>query len=267
MNGLSILRPELMVLTSQQIATLMPYFLLFGGACIAILFSVLKIMSPKWPVVLVSVAACAAAAWSASSLSCHSTTTLTLFNGMMISDPFSNIFNVLFLVSAAATCLLSIKYLDQENLQHPEYYILILFSSLGMMLMASALDLLVLFISLEIMSLAVYALVGFRRSDRRSNEAAIKYFILGSAASAILLYGVALIYGCTGTTNIQGIFVQSSLGTLPYVDAGCLRRCSHSNYGIYDYGLKSSRICCLYSSIYLSGIWPRAWASASGAYS
>jgi NADH-quinone oxidoreductase subunit N len=211
MNGLSILRPELMVLTSQQIATLMPYFLLFGGACIAILFSVLKIMSPKWPVVLVSVAACAAAAWSASSLSCHSTTTLTLFNGMMISDPFSNIFNVLFLVSAAATCLLSIKYLDQENLQHPEYYILILFSSLGMMLMASALDLLVLFISLEIMSLAVYALVGFRRSDRRSNEAAIKYFILGSAASAILLYGVALIYGCTGTTNIQGIlsFIQS----------------------------------------------------------
>ena len=84
------------------------------------------------------------------------------------------------------------------------------FSALGMMLMASALDLIVIFIALELMSLAVYTLVGFRRADRRSNEAAMKYFILGSAASAVLLYGSALLYGATGSTSIHAIYQFTS---------------------------------------------------------
>src|SRR5205085_3465613 len=118
---------------------------------------------------------------------------LSLFNGMMVSDAYSNFFNIVFLGAAFITSLASLRYLDHEKLQHPEYYILLLFSSLGMMLMASSLDLIVIFIALELMSLAVYVLVGFRRTDRRSNEAAMKYFILGSAASAVLLYGTALL--------------------------------------------------------------------------
>src|SRR6185295_11623632 len=97
-------------------------------------------------------------------------------------------FNIVYLSSALLTGIASLKYLDDEKLQHPEYYILLLFSAIGMMLMSSSLDLIVLFIALELMSLSVYVLVGFRRADRRSNEAAMKYFIMGSAASAIMLY-------------------------------------------------------------------------------
>ena len=119
---------------------------------------------------------------------------------------FLGILQRVFMASAGLTALASFRYLDREKLQLPEYYILILFSALGMMLMASALDLIVVFIALEIMSLSVYTLVGFRRADRRSNEAAMKYFILGSAASAIMLYGAALLYGTTGSMNIHEIF-------------------------------------------------------------
>jgi NADH-quinone oxidoreductase subunit N len=106
--------------------------------------------------------------------------------------------------------------LDREQLQHPEYYVLVVFAALGMMLLTSSLDLVVLFISLELMSLAIYILVGFRRADRRSNEAAMKYFVLGSAASAVLLYGSALLYGATGATGLQTIFnvAKAQSGTI-----------------------------------------------------
>jgi NADH-quinone oxidoreductase subunit N len=103
-----------------------------------------------------------------------------------------------------------VKYLYREKLHNPEYYILVLFSTCGMMLMASATDLISIFIALELMSLAVYVLVGFRRNDRKSNEAAMKYFILGSAASAILLYGSALVYGATGTLTITTVLSKIS---------------------------------------------------------
>jgi NADH-quinone oxidoreductase subunit N len=142
--------------------------------------------------------------------------TMPLFNEMMVSDSYSNFFNIVFLSSVVLTVLSSFRYLDREKLQFPEYYILILFSALGMMLMAAATDLIVVFIALEIMSLTIYTLVGFRRTDRRSNEAAMKYFILGSAASAVLLYGAALLYGATGSTTFHGIsaFIQAHPGNL-----------------------------------------------------
>ncbi|MEK7690076.1 MAG: NADH-quinone oxidoreductase subunit N, partial [Bdellovibrionota bacterium] len=120
----------------------------------------------------------------------------------------ASLFGIVFLFSGLITTLASTAYLDRENLQYPEYYVLTLFATVGMMLMASSLDLIAIFISLEIMSLAVYVLVGFRRVDRRSNEAALKYFILGSVASAVLLYGTALLYGATQTTNLREIFLR-----------------------------------------------------------
>ena len=130
----------------------------------------------------------------------------------------------MFLVSAGITLLISFRYLDREKLQYPEFYLLILFSTLGMMLMTSSLDLIVTFIALEIMSLSVYILVGFRRADRRSNEGALKYFILGSAASAVLLYGAAMLYGATGTTSIRGItaFANAHSETSPLYALGAL---------------------------------------------
>ncbi len=203
MQTLTTIRPELLALSPEQITALMPYFVLFGGTILAIIAAVTRSLNPKWSVFLVSVASMLAAAYL--SLRLVPAPSLSLFGGMMVSDAFSNIFGIVFLLSAAFTCLASLRYLDREGLPHPEYFLLLLFSTFGMMLMASSLDLIVIFIALELMSLSVYALVGFRRADRRSNEAAMKYFILGSAASAILLYGTALLYGATGTISITEI--------------------------------------------------------------
>jgi NADH-quinone oxidoreductase subunit N len=203
MNQVGTINPQLLELSDAQLRTLMPYLWVFGGTVLAIVASVLRSLNPKWLVFGLAVAAAADGAVSSAGLVGQDQ--VLLFNGMMVSDPYANFFNVVFLGSAALTVLASFRYLDKEGLQHPEYYLLLLFSAIGMMLMASALDLIVIFIALELMSLTVYVLVGFRRTDRRCNEAAVKYFILGSAASAVLLYGSALLYGATGTTGIQGI--------------------------------------------------------------
>jgi NADH-quinone oxidoreductase subunit N len=204
MEALKTIRPELLSLSQEQFQVLMPYISVFAGAILAILGSVLRVVSPKWPVFLISIATCLVGIYFSYDLLDH--TSLILFNGMMVSDPYSNFFNIVFLSSALVTILASFRYLDKELLQHPEFYVLLIFAALGMMLMASSLDLVVLFIALELMSLSVYILVGFRRADRRSNEAAMKYFILGSTASAVLLYGAALLYGTTGSIGIKTIF-------------------------------------------------------------
>jgi len=206
----SIIRPELLTVSPDQLRALAPYFILFCGAMLAIVLSVIRVASPKWPVFITALVTCLAGVVASQTLAPDPT--LPLFGGMMVSDSYSNIFNILFLLSALFTLMVSFKYLDKDQLQYPEFYVLVLLSALGMMLMASALDLIVIFIALETLSLGVYVLVGFRRADRRSNEAALKYFILGSAASAVFLYGSALLYGATGSTRLTAILnlVQST---------------------------------------------------------
>jgi NADH-quinone oxidoreductase subunit N len=127
------------------------------------------------------------------------------FNGMFISDGYSMFFKWLFVLNVVLTVLISIKYIAIEKVNLGEYYSLILFSTLGMMIMASAGDLIVVYLGLELMALSTYILAGFLRHDVKSNEAAIKYFLLGAFASAFLLYGTSLIYGLTGTTNLKAI--------------------------------------------------------------
>lgn len=129
----------------------------------------------------------------------------TGFFDMIVIDNYAVIFKLMFLIGAALSILLSIKYLDEENEQRGEYYSLIMFSVVGMMFMASGADLLMLFISLELMAISIYILVGFLRRDQRSNEASMKYFLLGAFSSGVLLYGISMIYGLTGTTNLAGI--------------------------------------------------------------
>ena len=196
---MSLIRIENLSMTAQQWQVLCPYLILLGGTCLALILSVFK--SPKYPVFVVAILTCALAMWK----SADGDHAVLLFNNMMVVDGYSRFFQILLLASALFTILGSLRYLDRENLQLPEYNLLVLFGVAGMMLMVSAKDLVVLFVALELMSIVIYCLVGFRRADRRSNEAAIKYFILGSAASAILLYGVALLYGATGTTQLDGI--------------------------------------------------------------
>jgi NADH-quinone oxidoreductase subunit N len=126
----------------------------------------------------------------------------TAFQQMVVVDDFALFFNAIFCVSTALVLLLSVDYLRRQGAEAGEYYVLVLFAALGMMLMASALDLLVVFLGLELMSLSLYVLAGFFRTRATGNEAAMKYFLLGAFASGFFLYGIALLYGATGTTNL-----------------------------------------------------------------
>ena len=123
--------------------------------------------------------------------------------GMVAVDGFRGLSNCLFLISGAFAILLSTGYLDRRGINRGEFHALVLFSVLGMMLMAGSSDLMLLFIGLEVMSVAIYVLVGFDRMDARSAEASLKYFLLGAFTSAIFLYGIALVWGATGSANIR----------------------------------------------------------------
>src|SRR5229473_2913387 len=127
------------------------------------------------------------------------------FHDSVIIDPFFIFFAALFLAATAIVILLSVKYLEIEKEQEGEYYALLLFACVGMMLMASGVDLIVMFLGLETMALSFYVLTGFLRREKRSNEAALKYVLLGAFSSGILAYGFSLIYGLSGTTSIRNI--------------------------------------------------------------
>jgi NADH-quinone oxidoreductase subunit N len=139
------------------------------------------------------------------------------FQTMAISDEYSLFFNLIFLATAGLSLLVAIDYLGQSDLQRGEYYALLLFSTSGMMLMAAATDLIVVFLGLEIMSVALYILVGFNQGRLASAEAAMKYFILGAFASAFFLYGAALIYGATGSTNLGQIGLWLAGSGIPLI--------------------------------------------------
>jgi NADH-quinone oxidoreductase subunit N len=127
------------------------------------------------------------------------------FFGMIVIDSYAVVFKVMFVIGAILAILLSIRYLDEEEEQRGEYYSLILFAVIGMMFMASGIDLLSLFISMELMAISVYILVGYFRRDKKSNEASMKYFLLGAFSSGILLYGISMVYGLIGSTNLEQI--------------------------------------------------------------
>jgi NADH-quinone oxidoreductase subunit N len=138
------------------------------------------------------------------------------YGGGLVIDHFSAFFKLVFLVAAALSIGLSLKYLDIERENHGEYYALILFATMGMMFMAGAMDLVTLYIGLETMAIATYILVGFLRSNQRSNEASMKYFLLGAFSSAILLYGMSLLYGISGSTRF--IQIAQALADRPAAD-------------------------------------------------
>src|SRR5712671_5620542 len=127
------------------------------------------------------------------------------FHESVVVDPFFLFFATLFLAATALVILLSVKYLEIEREQEGEYYALLLFACVGMMFMASGTDLIVLFLGLETMALSFYVLTGFLRREKRSNEAALKYVLLGAFSSGILAYGFSILYGLSGATNIGTI--------------------------------------------------------------
>ena len=127
------------------------------------------------------------------------------FRGMVVLDPFALFFNIVIGYATGLVILLSMDYIRREGQEAGEFYILVLLSALGMMLMASAGDLIIVFLGLETMSIALYVLTGFFRHRLEAGEASLKYFLMGAFASAFFLYGIALIFGATGSTNLDRI--------------------------------------------------------------
>lgn len=134
----------------------------------------------------------------------------TAWNGMIAHDSLRLSFSIVFLFISAITILVSTVWIDREGVPSGEYHCLLMFATFGMMMMSAGNDLVVIFLGLETLSIATYVMCGLRRTSLKSNESAMKYFVLGSFASAFLLYGMALTYGATGTTNISEIAARMS---------------------------------------------------------
>lgn len=143
------------------------------------------------------------------------------FFGMVTCDDFGSAFKVIFAGSSMLIVLMSTRYLSFYRINRPEFYALLSFATMGMMVMANSTDLVVIFLGLEIMSVPLYVLAGFARRSLKSNEAGIKYFIMGSFASAFLLMGIAFIFGASGTTDLRRLvtdfgYVASHSGSYLY---------------------------------------------------
>jgi NADH-quinone oxidoreductase subunit N len=132
------------------------------------------------------------------------------FNGMVFTGTFPAFFEIVFTVSSILSVLLSKSYLKRKGIHFGEYYTMMMFATIGMMLMASGRDLMVLFIGLELMSISLYVLAGYVRRDAKSNEASLKYFLLGAFATGFFLYGISLVYGASATTNLATILAKFS---------------------------------------------------------
>src|ERR1700730_3332024 len=195
-------------IVQQATQFLMPEGVLTLFACAALVLDVMLPRNRKKVVSLVCLAGIGLAfgsLWILYSNIVSKGAPRTAFYDMIVLDSYAVVFKSMFLIGAALSILLSIKYLEVEGEQRGEYYSLILFSVVGMMFMASGVDLLTLFISLELMAVSVYILVGYFRRDQKSNEASMKYFLLGAFSSGVFLYGISMVYGLTGSTNLAKI--------------------------------------------------------------
>src|SRR6185436_14460387 len=187
-----------------------PELILTVAACVALVMEViLPYKLSKWTayfsltgvaLALVSVGALFVKAGGSFGLKFQTLLTIDGFYGMVRIDGFALLFKTIFLIAAGLAIGISTRYLDIEGEQHGEYYALVLFATVGMMFIACGYDLISLYISLELMALTFYVLVAFTKREKRSNEAAMKYFLLGAFSSGVLLYGMSLIYGLAGST-------------------------------------------------------------------
>lgn len=204
----------------RDLSLIAPELILTVCACVVLVMEVvLPYRKSKWTAYFALVSTALAAA-SLVSLYYANSEMLPMsgFYGMLRIDGFALLFKAIFIIGAALTIAISMRFLDVEGEQHGEYYALILFATVGMMFLASGYDLISLYISLELMALTFYVLVAFTKRERRSNEAAMKYFLLGAFSSGILLYGMSLLYGVAGSTNLGEISSAISAALQPSVN-------------------------------------------------
>jgi NADH-quinone oxidoreductase subunit N len=192
-----------MALPAQVIALLPEYILTGAGVLIMLIEPVLKPARSRKPLGWLAIAGAVAAglvSWYQLRLG-----VLTAFSGSIQVDPFSIFFHLLIAAVVVATLLGSLEYFEGKAGHAGEYYALVLFGSVGMMLMTCSVELLMVFIGLEISSISTYIMAGFRKTEVAASESSIKYFLLGSFATAFFLYGIALAFGATGSTSIAAI--------------------------------------------------------------
>src|SRR5687768_700508 len=174
-----------------------PEVIVCAAAVIVMLVDAFGRPAQRWITGGISMAGLFAAAVATIWLWAFGTASFDAFNGMIVLDQLRLGFTLIFLLVSFLTLLIANVWVDGEQLPAGEFHALLLFATVGMMLMASGNDLVIVFLGLEILSIATYVMAGFRRNDVRSNESSLKYFILGSFSSAFLLYGIALVYGAT----------------------------------------------------------------------
>lgn len=180
----------------------MPEIIVLAGASLLILLDLLLDKSQKSVIGYLSLLVVIVAGISTWLIAGNS---VSIFDRMFVVDSYATFFKMVFYISTFLAILMSINYIKIEEISHGEYYVLMLFALSGMMIMASGTDLLSIYVGLELMALSIYILTGFLQNRRRSNEAAMKYVILGALSSGILLYGISLLYGITGTTQLSDI--------------------------------------------------------------
>ena len=179
---------------------ILPELVITSGALLVLIVDVLLPKDRRGALAWVTLLALGA---TLASLVPFTSTHVEVAHGLLAVDRFALFFKIVFLVAAAITVLMSVRYLEIEGASPGEYYFLILCATLGMMIMAGGIDLITIFIGLETMAVSFYILAGFIKPSQRSNEAAVKYFLLGAFSLGILLYGMSLMYGLSGTTNLR----------------------------------------------------------------
>src|SRR6266705_3014279 len=182
-----------------NLSMIMPELIVALAGVVVMLVDAYARPTQRWVTGSLALAGLVAAALSAILLWVSGSNGAQAFNGMIVLDDLRLGFTIVFLIVSALTVLVSMVWVENERLPAGEFHSLLMFATTGMMLMASGGDLVIIFLGLEILSIATYVMAGFRRTDVRSNESSMKYFILGSFSSAFLLYGIALTYGATGT--------------------------------------------------------------------
>jgi len=210
--------------TAREVLAILPELFLTGAGLVLLLWAALvKKKEERRIAVLAVVALAVTGALFGVSVAVSRSLPPTIFGGMFAADPFSLYFKGLLLLSAIVTILFSLRFIGSSPYPGGEYYGLILFSTVGMLFMASGTHLASIYIALELMALSQYVLAGYFKRETKSLEAAAKYFILGAFSSGILLYGLSLVYGATGTLSLAGIAAAfASVGRSPLLVVGVI---------------------------------------------
>ena len=184
---------------------LAPEIVMAGVVCMVLLLDLFLPEHRKWMTATLGGFGVLGALIPVLTLAVSSEPARVMFNGAYVVDDFSLVLKALFLIATYVVILLSTTYVDEGDYYEGEYYLLLLTSALGMVMMASSRDLISIFVALEFLSIPAYMLAGWRKRDTKSNEASMKYYLLGVFASAVMLYGMSLMYGTTKTTILSGI--------------------------------------------------------------